>query len=116
MYIRGYSTIAAPLNALIAFCTKTSQFTWTPKCQKAFNALIHAITTAPILQHPNFKHPFIVDTNALAYAIGTVLQQRDEKGKLHPVTFMSKTMDSSQCNWDIYAKELFAVVEALTHW
>jgi len=57
-----------------------------------------------------------VDTDASAYAIGAVLQQCDEKGKLHPIVFMSKTMDSSQHNWDIYTKELFTVVEALTHW
>ena len=57
-----------------------------------------------------------MDTDASAYAISAVLQQRDEKGKLHPVVFMSKTMDSSQCNWDIYTKELFVVVEALMHW
>ena len=72
--------------------------------------------TAPILRHPDFKCPFIVDTNASAYAIGAVLQQRDEKGKLHPIAFMLKTMDSSQHNWDIYTKELFVVVEALMHW
>ena len=57
-----------------------------------------------------------MDTDASAYAVDAVLQQCNKKGKLHPVTFMSKTMDSSQRNWDIYAKELFAVVEALTHW
>jgi len=72
--------------------------------------------TTPVLQHPNFESPFIVDTDTSAYAVGAVLQQRDKKGKLHPIAFMSKTMDSSQHNWDIYTKELFAVVEALMHW
>ena len=57
-----------------------------------------------------------MDTDASAYAIGTVLQQCNKEGKLHPIAFMLKAMDSSQCNWDIYTKELFVVVEALMHW
>ena len=65
---------------------------------------------------PNFDQPFVVDTDALAYAIGAVLHQRDQKGKAHPIAFLSKTLDATQCNWDIYDKELFTVIYALTIW
>ena len=57
--------------------------------------MIYVIMTTPVLQHPDFKHPFIVDANTSAYAVGTVLQQCNKKGKPHPIAFMSKTMDSS---------------------
>ena len=30
--------------------------------------------------------------------------------------FLSKTLDATQRNWDIYDKELFAVMYALTTW
>ena len=72
--------------------------------------------TAPVLRQPRFEEPFIVDCNASAYALGAVLQQEGEKGKLHPVTFLSQTLDAMQRNWDIYNKELFTVVHALETW
>ena len=75
-----------------------------------------AVCTAPVLRQPRFKDPFIIDCDASAYAIGTVLQQEGEKGKLHPVAFLSRTLDTTQRNWDIYDKELYAVVHALETW
>jgi hypothetical protein len=57
-----------------------------------------------------------VDCNTSAYVVGAVLQQGDEKGKLHPVTFLFRTLNATQQNWDIYDKELFAVVHALKTW
>ena len=70
----------------------------------------------PILCQPNFKEPFVVDTDASQYAIGAVLQQQDEKGGLHLITYLSKTLDQQQRGWDVYDRELFAVVEALKVW
>ena len=63
-----------------------------------------------------FEDQFTIDCNASAYAIGAILQQGDEKGKLHPVAFLSQTLDTTQRNWDIYDKELFAVIHALVTW
>ena len=71
---------------------------------------------APVLQQPRFEDQFTIDYDTSAYTIGAVLQQGDEKGKLHPVTFLSRTLDTTQRNWDIYNKELFPVVHALATW
>ena len=116
MYIHGFSMLAAPLNALIAHCTKGGKFYWNDELEAAFNALVDAVCTAPVLRQPRFEDQFMIDCNASAYTIGAVLQQGDEKGKLHPVAFLSRTLDATQRNWDIYDKELFAVVHALTTW
>ena len=58
----------------------------------------------------------MIDCDTSAYAISTVLQQGHEKGKLHPVAFLSRTLDAMQWNWDIYDMELFAFVLALVTW
>ena len=116
MYIRNFSSLAAPLNALIAFCAKGGKFHWEYEHESAFQALIDAVCTAPVLCQPRFEDPFVVDCDASAYAIGAVLQQEGEKGKLHPVAFLSRTLDATQRNWDIYDKELYAVVHALETW
>ena len=116
MYIRNFSMLTAPLNALVAHCAKGGRFHWEYEHEAAFNALVDAVCTAPVLRQPRFKEPFIIDCDASAYALGAVLQQGGEKGKLHPVAFLSQTLDATQRNWDIYDKELFAVVHALETW
>ena len=108
--------LAAPLNALIAHCAKGGKFYWNDELEAAFHALVDAVCTAPVLRQPRFEDRFTIDCDASAYAIGAVLQQGDEKGKLHPVAFLSRTLDATQRNWDIYDKELFAVVHALATW
>ena len=89
MYIRNFSLLATPLNTLITFCAKGGQFYWEHKHESAFQALVNAVCTAPVLRQPHFEDLFIVDCDASAYAIGAVLQQEGEKGKLHPITFLS---------------------------
>ena len=108
--------LAAPLNALVAHCAKGGKFYWNDEHEAAFNALVDAVCTAPVLRQPRFEDQFTIDCDASAYAIGAVLQQGDEKGKLHPIAFLSRTLDATQRNWDIYDKELFAVVHALSTW
>ena len=61
-------------------------------------------------------HFFCVKKTPDRNTIGAILQQEGEKGKLHPVTFLSRTLDATQRNWDIYDKELYAVVHALETW
>ena len=89
MYIHGFSMLAAPLNVLVAHCTKGGKFFWHDEHEAAFNALVDTICMTPILQQPRFEDQFTIDCNASIYTIGAVLQQGDEKGKLHPVAFLS---------------------------
>ena len=49
------------------------------------------------------------------HAIGGVLSQEQE-GKWKPISFLSRTMQPAEQNYEIYDKELLAIVEALTKW
>ena len=54
-----------------------------------------------------------IDTSG--HAMGGVLsQEQDEKWK--PIAFLSRTMQLAERNYEIYNKELLAIVEALTKW
>ena len=46
--------------------------------------------------------------------IDTLSQEQEEKWK--PIAFLSKTMQPAERNYEIYDKELLAIVEALTKW
>ena len=55
-------------------------------------------------------------TDASLLAAGAVLMQADENSDLHPCTYFSCTFSSAQHNYDIYDRELLAVILALEEW
>ena len=77
----------------------------------------------PVLTQPNYDKPFIVHTDASAYGVGAILLQEGEyqtshlkKQLLHPIAYYSATFIPAERNYDIYERELLAVVKALKHW
>ena len=55
----------------------------------------------------------ILETNVSDYAIGVYLTQKGDNNKMRTVAFYSRKMTGPELNYDIYDKELLAVVEAL---
>jgi len=53
--------------------------------------------------------------NTSKHAIKGVLSQ-EQDGKWKPIAFLSRTMQPVKRNYEIYNKELLAIVEALTKW
>jgi len=45
-----------------------------------------------------------------------MLTQPAKKPKLHPVAYYSATFTETECNYDIYDRELLAIMKAITHW
>ena len=80
-FIKGFSTIARPLNNLTC---KDTPWAWEKEEQDAFNTLKRRITEDPILRQPQLEKQFELEVDASGYAIGAVLMQRQEDGKCHP--------------------------------
>ena len=56
-----------------------------------------------------------IETDASDLAIGTCLTQ-EYKGRWHPVAYISRKLSLAEQNYDIYNKELLAIVAALETW
>uniref|UniRef100_A0A2N9FCS6 RNA-directed DNA polymerase n=1 Tax=Fagus sylvatica TaxID=28930 RepID=A0A2N9FCS6_FAGSY len=108
-FIEGFSSIAKPLCKLLL---KDTPFDWTEACQEAFTKLIGKLTSAPIMQAPDWSLPFELMCDASDYAIGAVLGQRKDK-KPHVIYYASRTLNSAQMNYTTTEKELLAIVFAL---
>jgi len=110
-FIKDFSHIAVPLNRLKG----KGEWKWTEEEQNAFEELKQKITTQPVLALPRREGKFRVEVDASGHAIGGVLSQEQE-GKWKPVAFLSRTMLPAERNYEIYDKELLAIVEALDKW
>ena len=78
-----------------------------------FEELKEKIMSQLVLSLPRREGKFRVETNASGHAIGGVLSQGQD-GKWKPIAFLSRTMQPAEQNYEIYNKELLAIVEALT--
>ena len=57
-----------------------------------------------------------METDASDYVSAAVLFQPDHEGTLKPVAFMSCQHLLTECNYEIYNKELMAIVKAFEEW
>jgi hypothetical protein len=113
-FIKNFSMIAAPLNALKGGKVE-KVWKWESEEQNAFEAIKKAITSEPVLTLPNEEGKFRVEVDASNVGTGAILSQ-EQQGKWHPVAFMSKSLLDTEKNYEIYDKELLAIVKALKAW
>ena len=112
-FIRDFSKIIGPM---VALTRKGVPFNWNPACKKAFVLLKKAFTEAPVLKPFDWTKDVILETDASDYVSAGVLSQYDDEGILHPVAFFSKKHSTTECNYEIYDKELLAIVRCFEEW
>ncbi|SJL18331.1 uncharacterized protein ARMOST_21917 [Armillaria ostoyae] len=110
-FIKSYSKIVRPLTQL----TGKAEWTWGTAQNQVFQQLKKQMAEGIILAIPDFEGRFRVEANASEGAIGAVLSQQ-QNGKWHPVAFMSKALTTTERNYEIYDKELLAIMLALSEW
>lgn len=111
-FIRDFSGIAAPMTDLVG---KTGKFTWTEGAQTAFEKLKACLSSAPVLQQPDFSRPFYIQCDASTVGVGSVLFQIMSDGQEHPIAFHSKKLNAAQKNYSITELECYAAVLSVKH-
>jgi hypothetical protein len=122
-FIPNYSRIARPLLDL----TKTATpWEFGPRQLQAFEELRDRMCEAPVLQQPDFERKFFLQVDASNYGVGAVLSQegagdtpslaKRTAPRLHPTAYFSATFTPTERNYDIYEKELLAIMKSLAHW
>jgi hypothetical protein len=84
--------------------------------QSVFDTLKAGLITGPILWHFDPLKYGVVEADASDYALGAIFSQYDENGLLHPVAFYSHKLLPAEMNYQIYDKELLAIICALKQW
>jgi len=107
-FIKDFSVISKPLCNLL---TKENVFKWTEQCEEAFIKLKNLLTSAPVIQPPDWSLPFEIMCDASDYVVDAVLGQRKDT-KPYVIYYASKTLNGAQMNYTTTEKELLAVVFA----
>ena len=111
-YVKGYSDIARPLQALTE---KSRIFRWTDECEEAFRRLKRLLSSAPILSYPDPSGgKFYLDTDASGYGIGAVLSQ-EQGGQERVIAYASRALKKPERNYCVTRRELLAVVTYVKH-
>ncbi|KAK1683837.1 hypothetical protein QYE76_044685 [Lolium multiflorum] len=75
-FIKDFSKISKPLTNLLQ---KDVPFVFDDDCKEAFETLKKALTTAPVVEPPDWNLPFEIMCDASDFAVGAVLGQRVDK-------------------------------------
>ena len=110
-FIQGYSAITKPLHRL----TGKVDWEWTKDQQVAFDTLKQAISTEPVLAVPINDAPFRIEANSSDFANGAVLSQFID-GKWKPIAYRSQSLSDTERNYEVYDKELLAIMRSLEDW
>jgi hypothetical protein len=90
---------------------KPKDFHWNESHQKAYEQLKGLLVAAPVLAHPNFSRPFILDTDRSDTHIGVVLSQMDSREEEHPISFFSRKLSPAEHNYSVMEHECLATVD-----
>ena len=69
-----------------------------------------------ILCHYNSDLKIIVKTDASDYVSEGILSQYNENDILHLIAYFFKKHNSAECNYEIYNKELMAIICTFEEW
>ncbi|QRW26390.1 Transposon Ty3-G Gag-Pol polyprotein [Rhizoctonia solani] len=105
--------MAQPLYNLLK---KDNPWKWELAEQQAFDGLNKCLTLAPLLLQLDTTKQFYVECNALDYATGAIPSQHNTEGKLAPVACLSKSLSLAEKNYNIFDKEILAVIRAFKEW
>src|SRR3954463_13595269 len=103
--------MAKPLTKL----TGKEEWSWGLEQEQAFEGLKKAMSMAPVLAMPKDEEPFMIECNTSKGTLGAILSQKQDD-KWRPVAFLSKALNLTECNYEIYGKELLAIITAFNKW
>lgn len=109
-FIPAYADITKPLDRLK---TKGREWNWSPECQEAFDCLKAEFEKRHTLLVPDKRKQFILETDASKVASGAILMQHDDNGDLKPCAFLSKAFNPAEQRYEIYDRELLAIIRGL---
>ena len=108
-FIPQFATVSEPLTRLLK---KGKRWEWGEDQCRAFEKIRSCLISAPTLSCPDFKVPFVVQTDASSVGIGAVLTQ-NINGVENIIAFASRALSDPEKKYSVTEQECLAVVWAI---
>lgn len=129
-FIANFSALAKPLNDLtVGYIPRKCQtkgkkkpqlnlssditHLWGEKQQAAFEAIIQALTSEPVLGIADKTKPFVLHCDASGTGLGAVLYQ-EHGGQLKVIAYASRGLNKSEQNYPAHKREFLALKWAMS--
>ena len=96
--------------------TGNAPWQWGPEEQQAFDEIKRRFCESPVLCIYDPERETRIEVDASGYATGAILSQKQDDGKFHPIAYHSESMSDAERNYEIYDKEMLAIIRALQAW
>ena len=116
-FIKGFAKIAAPLYDLTSGKNKDKKsepVTLIPEALEAFQTLKDKCIQVPVLAFPDFKKPFLLETDASGKGLGAILLQKQDDGCYHPIAFASWALTETEQRYHSNKQKFLALKWAVT--
>jgi hypothetical protein len=112
-FVEHFSDVVWPLTEL----TRTDRaFEWSAEAERAFRRMKRIFLSEPALLQFAFDKPMRIETDSSGWCVGGTLLQPNDDGIYLPCAFFSKKLSSAECNYEIYDKEMLAIIRSLEEW
>jgi archaellum component FlaC len=108
-FIKDCASLCAPLNELLRANTP---FVWNERREKAFQTLKDRLCSAPVLALPRDEGKYVVDCDASAYSVSSILQQ-EQDGQLRVISYASRSLSKAERQYCVTRRELLGVIFSL---
>ena len=112
-FIEDFASIARPLHDMVK---KDKKWEWTERQEKAFKELKERFTKELVLTAPDIDKKMRMEVDVSDYVMGGVLLMECEDGLWRPVTFLSKSLNEIERNYEIHDKEMLVIIRGLESW
>ena len=99
---------AAKLVSLLELLKKGVKWAWNNDLERAFNEIKLLLNSSVLLNYPEIRKSFYLQTDASDVALGAVLFQLDEDGNPCIIIYASRTLKSTELAYYTTEKELLA--------
>lgn len=108
-FIPRFADLARPLTQLNR---KGRPFKLGQEQQSSFEELKRALTSSPLLSHPDYSKPMEIHSDASGYGLGAVLVQRID-GKECVISYASRLLSKCEKDYSVTEQECLALVFAV---
>ena len=118
-YVQDFASIAKPLHALTGTVKgkdgrrRPVPWDWGEQQDSAFQRLVQALTSPPLLAYPDYALPFVLRIDASGNGLGAVLGQ-EQDGLFRVIACASRGLRKSERNYSSNKLEFLALKWAVT--